>query len=1006
MHTNKPHTASTLETLESRQLLSGDINTIALDMGATPESVIFADFTGDGVTDTAALVPESNTIQIWSRDSGEGYFDPFFEWGTIEGDFADAQRLQVLDVNADGMIDLGFFDAGTKRFTTYINNGDSTFTFAGGLQLADTATGIVLIYDAEGPIAEPVGPWIGSEDFGADREGFGEGGDDYGDGGGDYGDGGDDYGGGDGAGGDNFGDASHFVGDPFIAVWHDSLGALQIVDSLLLLGRSDGSGDSGDGNSDGTENAIAWPFDGAYIDMPTGIYFATGSGGDAMAIMDFDNDDSPDIAVTNRDDDTVSIISFQPEYQDLMAGGFNLEDGLIETDTFDVGDQPVHINAFDINLDGFMDMIVSNAGDGTFSILHGSEAGLGDLETIDVAPGVTQAFLNFNAFGHELFVLGFSADGTITQLDFVDGTLEIAETEAGFLLANDQALPRQQIVGEFDGDGFIDIAVIDQAGGQVVIYSNVTGDADDGDDEDDYGGPPIDSRDIPIPGIPDLIDDSDTGESNTDDVTAYNNAGEFTLSFDVRVSHVSDDLDDLRTTLNTFFEENGEQFDDNGFAYTPSIWINLFAGNVYIGSAEVSEGDTVVTVETDGTTVLREGTHQIRAGFAIGAPGLRGLIGTRSGNLGIEVRVPRVEVEVPDDEGETVTITRDESGKPVLSFEQQDGEKEQLHLADFDDLPEITGSVVTMREANSRSNASRYAAARSDEGLVLFVRDQEGAWDGRNLTDEITDAEPITDSNISVLITPWGNVNMAGLNEQGELIFYWQNGGVDENGEATWNFVNLADDQLRENGESVPSFTSALTSFVTPWGAMNVAGLDTDGHLRVIWWAPGADHWISTDLTELLGSTPLTGDIAAWVTPWGGINITGLNTDGEMVAVWWAPGGEWTVTPLGDNLGAPAFVAGSLTSFIADSGETFIAGITVTGDVGVFTWTPGDSAWTFAAIDNLPESATLIGSVSGYYTSDNNSVTLLVGSLDGSIYQLGSDAGDIQNTWDVGLFAA
>lgn len=1007
------HTAHTLETLESRQLLSGDITTIALDVDATPESVIFADFTGDGVTDTAVLAPDLNQIQIWSQDGAGG----MAEWGVIEGDFADAQRLQVLDVDANGTPDLGFFDAATHRFTTYANNGDSTFTFAGGLQLADTATGIVLMYDAEGPVAEPVGPWIGSEDFGADREGFGDGGDDGhsddgsgGDHGGDGGDHGDGGGSGDGGGdgGHDSGSFSHFVGDPFIAVWHDSLGALQVVDSLLLLdsagGSDDGTGDSGD-RGDGSDGALAWPFDGDYIDLPTGIYFATGAGGDAMAIKDFDNDGSPDIAVTNRDDNTVSIISFQPEYEDLMLGGFNLEDGLIETDTFEVGDQPVHINAFDVNLDGFMDMIVSNAGDGTFSILHGSETGLGDLETIDVAPGISQAFLNFSAFGHELFVLGFSADGTITQLDFVDGTLQVADTASGFLLANDEALPRQQIVGEFDGDGFIDIAAIDQAGGRVVIYSNVTGDADNG-DEDNYDGPPIDSRDIPIPGIPDLVDESDTGESNTDNITAYNNAGEFTLSFDVRVEHVSGDLDDLRATLNTFFEENGEQFDENGLEYTPSIWVNLFAGHVLIGSAEVIEGDTVVTVETDGTTVLREGTHQIRAGFAVGAPGLRGLIGTRSGNLGIEVRIPSVEVEAPDDDGESVTITRDESGQPVLIFEQEEGASEQLHLAEFADLPDITGSVVTMREANSRSSASRYAAARSDDGLVLFVRDEEGDWDGRNLTDEISDAEPITDSNITVLTTPWGNVNMAGLNEQGELVFYWQNGGVDENGQATWNFVNLADDQLRDNNQAVPSFTSALTSFVTSWGAMNVAGIDTDGHLRVIWWAPGADHWNSTDLTELLGSTPLTGDISAWVTPWGGINITGLNTDGEMVAVWWAPGGEWTVTPLGESLGAPALVSGSLTSFVGDAGETFIAGITTTGDVGVFTWTPGDSAWTFTAIDNLPETATLIGSVSGYYTSEDNSVTLLVGSLDGDIYQLGGDAGSIQDAWGVGLFVA
>lgn len=987
-----------LENLEDRRLLSGETETIVLEVDSTPQSVVFADFTGDGAPDTAVLAPDAGAIQIWSHDGQGG----MFEWAVVEGDFAAAERIQVIDVNADWIPDLGFFDADNHRFTTYVNNADATFSFAGGLQLADTATGFVLMYHG-GPVGEPVGPWIGPADFGSGDDGFGDG--DGGDGSGGDGSGGDGSGG-DGS-GDFFQNEPHFVGDPFIAVWHDSLAAVEIYDSIQLL-PADGSGGGSSGEGGGDENVVAWPFEGAFLDMPSGVYFNTGSGGDAIAVGDFNHDRQPDIAFTNRDDGTVSIIHFDAEIENLLGAGFDpATDAFIESDTIAVGAEPVHINHFDVNNDGWMDLLVANAGDGTITIAYGSDAGFVETATVDVAPDLTQVFINFNAFDHDLFVLGFSANGTVSELHFNGTSLELDKQEVGFLPANDTVLPRQIIVGEFTADPFIDVAIIDQAGQSVVIYSNVAGEAED-DSGDDYGGPPIDAADIPIAGVPDLLPATDTGASDSDNITAFNNAGENTLLFDVKVSHVADDLAALRTTLVTFFEANGEQFDEDGFQYTPTLWVNIYAGGVLIGSAEVVGGQDTIVVRTDGRTVLREGMHAIRAGFAIGAPGLRGLVGTRSAALPIEVRVPRVEVDTSGaQEGETVTIRKDDAGNFVLLLEVDDGQSsgiEEVSFGLFEDLPPITGSVVTVKETKRNAGASRYAAGQSDEGLVLLVRSDEGQWSGRNLTAEIDDSEPITDSNIEVMTTPWGNVNMAGLNEQGELIFYWQDGGADQNGQARWNFVNLADNQLRDNGQAVPSYASSLESFVTPWGAMNVAGLDANGHLRVIWWAPGRGHWVSTDLTELLGSTPLTGDVSAWVTPWGGINLVGLNTDGEMVAVWWAPGQDWTVSPIGETLGAPTLVHGSLASFVSERGDTFVAGLTTEGDVGIFSWNLDDFAWDYAAVAGIPDTATLVGSVSGYFTEADSSVTLLVGSLDGSVFELLGDGLGIQDAWTVGLY--
>ncbi|HZW11257.1 MAG TPA: VCBS repeat-containing protein [Phycisphaerales bacterium] len=987
------HASFKLESLEQRQLLSGGGEPIHLDAGGTPESVVFADFNADRLSDTAVLTPGTGEVVVWSPDGAGG----LGEWAVVEGEFAAAQRIQVLDVDADGRPDFGFFEADTHRFSTYRNNGDGTFTFAGGLQLADTATGLAFLYGNPGPAAEPVGPWIGPAGFEEDGEGFdgsGEGGEDGGEGDG---------------GGDDLGDGPTFVGDPYIAVWHESLGAVEIVDPLAMLGGSMDGG-MGDGSGEGEELFMPWPFEGGYVGLPGGLYFDTGSGGDALAVGDFNRDNQADLAVANRNDGTVSVIYNDEDAFDAMldAGYDPAVDGLLGTETVVVGAEPVHINVFDVDGNGFMDLLVANAGDGTMSVAFGGESGFGAVESIPVAPRLTQVFINFNAFGRDLFVLGFSADGTITELDFTGSSLEVDKSEAGVLVANADARPRQIVVGEFTGDACIDVAAIDQAGEGVKVYVNMACE-EGGDDhgEDDYEGPPIDGGNLPVPGVPDLLPGSDSGESDSDDVTAFNNAGAYKLGFSVKVGHVADQLADFRAKLVEFFDLHGPMFDKDGFEFTPTVWLNLYAGEVYVGTAEVLGGDETVLVETDGFTVLREGLHNIRAGFALGAPGLRGLLGTRSAALQIEVRIPRVEVDTSGgEEGETVTIRKDEEGNAILVLERtgDDGEEiEEINLGSFADLPTISGRVVTVRETKSGAGAgaSRYAAGQSEDGLVLFVRTADGQWSGRNLTSEIDGSEPITESNIEVLTTPWGNVNMAGLNENGELVFYWQDGRLDDNGEFRWNYVNMADDQLRANGQNVPSFASSLESFVTPWGGMNVAGIDENGHLVVIWWAPGLDHWVSTDLTEHLGTTPLVGDVSAYVTPWGGINLLGLNGAGEMVAVWWAPGGEWTVSNLGEMLGAPTFVHGSLASFISERGDTFVAGISAAGDVGLFAWNVGDSTWSYQSFGQID--AELVGALTGFHSADDHRVTILAGSLEGDTYELVGDPFG-EEPWDVGLF--
>ncbi|MBK7405220.1 MAG: hypothetical protein IPJ41_11450 [Phycisphaerales bacterium] len=58
------------------------------------------------------------------------------------------------------------------------------------------------------------------------------------------------------------------------------------------------------------------------------------------------------------------------------------------------------------------------------------------------------------------------------------------------------------------------------------------------------------------------------------------------------------------------------------------------------------------------------------------------------------------------------------------------------------------------------------------------------------------------------------------------------------------------------------------------------------------------------NITQIAGGPKLVGpSITSFVTPWGGLNIAGLNSAGDMIAFWWSPalpkqGKSWQVADL------------------------------------------------------------------------------------------------------------
>ena len=86
----------------------------------------------------------------------------------------------------------------------------------------------------------------------------------------------------------------------------------------------------------------------------------------------------------------------------------------------------------------------------------------------------------------------------------------------------------------------------------------------------------------------------------------------------------------------------------------------------------------------------------------------------------------------------------------------------------------------------------------------------------------------------------------------------------------------------------------STSSYVTPWGGLNIAGRDTSGNLSVYWWAPGMENWEVANLSDVIGTALLpTGAIRGVTTPNGRIILLGANDDGHVLRYWWSPDASW-----------------------------------------------------------------------------------------------------------------
>jgi len=320
-------------------------------VGSKPNSLATGDLNGDGYLDLAVANGESHTFSIY-LGNGDGTFQPGVDYGGISS----STYMAIGDFDEDGHLDL-VMPGDRSRLSIFLGNGDGTFQAPASD--AGFADAVVV------------------EDFNGD----------------------------------------HHLD---LTTVHTDRNKVSIVF----------------GNGDGTFQAP--------------LTYLAGTDPQSVATEDFNGDGHVDLAVANAGSNNVSV---------LLGNG----DGAFQTAVnYGAGDNPHSVAIGALNGDGYLDLAVANAGSNNVSVLLGN--GDGTFRTaVNYGAGdnpYSVAIGDFNGDGHSDLAVANSAYDTrgtsnvSVLLGNGDGTFQ-ARVDYG---AGDW--PHSVAIGDFDGDGHLDLAVL------------------------------------------------------------------------------------------------------------------------------------------------------------------------------------------------------------------------------------------------------------------------------------------------------------------------------------------------------------------------------------------------------------------------------------------------------------------------------------------------------------------------------------------------------------------
>jgi len=379
-------------------------------VGSAPTGVAVGDFNGDGKLDIVTANQYGSSVSLL-LGRGDG---TFFAQRTVYGS-QEPVSLAVGDFNGDGKLDLAVVERQSGSVDLFLGNGDGTFkpktTFTVGASPQSVAVGD---FNNDGKLDLAVA---------------------------------------------NFGDGTVSI----LAGNGDGTFKPQMTFSAAAAAFVTAGDFNSDGKLDlvvanynaGSETIMLGNGDGTFH---SGSTASVGSDPQKGVVGDFNHDGKLDLAVPNYGSGTVSI---------LLGNG----NGTFKPQaTVGVGSAPTSAAAGDFNGDGLLDLAVSNFRGNSESILLGNGDGTFQPQVIEAVgkdPG-SAAVGDFNGDGKMDLAIANEQGGTVSLLLNTGygsgGGVFGAQTTFG--TGNN---PEAAVVGDFNGDGKLDLAVANQDSNSVSI---------------------------------------------------------------------------------------------------------------------------------------------------------------------------------------------------------------------------------------------------------------------------------------------------------------------------------------------------------------------------------------------------------------------------------------------------------------------------------------------------------------------------------------------------------
>ncbi len=159
---------------------------------------------------------------------------------------------------------------------------------------------------------------------------------------------------------------------------------------------------------------------------------------------------------------------------------------------------------------------------------------------------------------------------------------------------------------------------------------------------------------------------------------------------------------------------------------------------------------------------------------------------------------------------------------------------------------------------------------------------------------------------------------------------------------AGYSTIN-AGQALAAAGLTAPVFAGRVFGYSQRWGGINIVGLDADGNLQGIWNGDGGANWGVANLSASTGSGPLTGSLSVYTAYWDATNIFTTGQAGDLLAIWWTPDlgpGNWQIINFTRDFGGPALRPTSLVGWATRWASLNIGGIDADGSLVVYWWNP------------------------------------------------------------------